>query len=1307
MKILNGSGHCKWVASLNHVTGSRWEGKRRAMTLSQETCRHIHEHPFQEKVTHVRFYNQSYIYIYGYPYLFLEVWVFLLRKGGGNVTSKGEGYPKIIFKTGGSVQMKRNQKWLSGLFAFFLLFSTFVMPMSAFAEPSTDTEEEGANVEDNEEVNHQAEENNNDDQQNEDKNEFDDDGKTDDNGNANDHDKEKTNDDNQATNEENIPENTETEEMNETENESEDESEVSEKKERAPPATVDVRVETHDKTLVPPTEVTVESFELKAYIDNDNGGDSVYPDTPRAIHAIIQALEHETDLDLKDDNVFSLGYGGNYIHEIDGDGEFTGGQNSGWMYYVDNEYVGEGVLERELDGGESIVLYYVTDYMDNTFTWFDEEAYTVEAGDPLELELTGVNFDAVNPVEGASILIDEEVYADDGEEVLTAADGKVDVVFDAPGIYHLSANRVNDNGDRNIVRPYATVEVSEKADTTPPVITVEGINDGEEMAEKETTFTVKAVDDVDGEMTPTVKVNDEEIEQVDGGYQVELREGDNRIEVTAEDKAGNVAAETYDITFEPESDLSEPEDDKEEYNIKDRIDKTASYILSNKVKTEWQAIGLARAGKDVPSSYYDDAFYQNIETQVDEAMEWNRAKITDIERLAIAAVAIDKDPTDINGTNLIEYLYDSPMRGETDSMLIQGNNGPIFALIALDSLDFPEPEESKWNREKLIQELIQNQNDDGSWSLNPSYPNPSIDVTAMAIIGLSPYKDQPDVNEAIEGAIEYLSSVQNDKGGFTESFVGGTSSEATSQTIIGLTAYGMDPTDEMFTKNGNNLIDHLLTYQNADGGFSHLLDYGSNGMATEQAMQALVAYDLFVNDGGRLYDFSGMEDPVVDKEYLEEKIQEAENVDTDHKTDESVHVLEEAIQQAKFVLSDEKATEDDVSEAIRALTDAIDGLENNPTPEVDKSKLEEAIEAASDVDLTNMTPESADAFEAALSAANSAMATEDATQSDIDSAAENLKESMDSLAEKANKDELISKVEEAESMDVEGKTANSVEALEKSIKNAQSVLEDDNVSQAEVDDALMSLQEAMDHLEVKVDKDALVSKIEEAESLDLDDKTAHSVEGLEQAIKDAKAVMAADDATQSDVDEAVQSIREAIDRLETGDEAGNEPGDESDDEVGDESGDDPVDKDDLGELIDEAEDHDTSGKTQESIKSLNEAINDAKSVLNDDDATEEDVAKALKRVKGALDTLMDESDSGQDEDSVDDDDDQESDGVPGLSGSGGGNSIDAATVEKESEDTNRTLPATATANFTFMLFGGVLLMAAMILIVIQRRKSAE
>src|SRR5699024_11914027 len=96
-------------------------------------------------------------------------------------------------------------------------------------------------------------------------------------------------------------------------------------------------------------------------------------------------------------------------------------------------------------------------------------------------------------------------------------------------------------------------------------------------------------------------------------------------------------------------------------------------------------------------------------------------------------------------------------------------------------------------------------------------------------------------------AIDFLSDFQNDEGGFTESFVGGTSSEATAQAIIGLTAYGMDPTHEKFTKNGNNLIDHLLTYQNEDGGFSHLIGDPTNDMATEQALQALVAYDFFLD----------------------------------------------------------------------------------------------------------------------------------------------------------------------------------------------------------------------------------------------------------------------------------------------------------------------------------------------------------------------------------------------------------------------------------------------------------------------------
>src|SRR5690625_8044916 len=98
-------------------------------------------------------------------------------------------------------------------------------------------------------------------------------------------------------------------------------------------------------------------------------------------------------------------------------------------------------------------------------------------------------------------------------------------------------------------------------------------------------------------------------------------------------------------------------------------------------------------------------------------------------------------------------------------MTLQGNNGLIFALIDLDTINFEVTEDAKWTREKLIVELLENQNEDGSWALNPSYPDPSVDITAMAIIALSAYKDQLDVDKAIQKAINYLSDIQTDEGG--------------------------------------------------------------------------------------------------------------------------------------------------------------------------------------------------------------------------------------------------------------------------------------------------------------------------------------------------------------------------------------------------------------------------------------------------------------------------------------------------------------------------------------------------------------
>jgi len=286
--------------------------------------------------------------------------------------------------------------------------------------------------------------------------------------------------------------------------------------------------------------------------------------------------------------------------------------------------------------------------------------------------------------------------------------------------------------------------------------------------------------------------------------------------------------------------------------ITSAISNAVENVKQSGVSSEWEAIGIARSGNDVPSSYYENSFLATLDAQVINA---RRVKITDIERLVIAVAAIGKDPTDLNGSNLVAKIYNSvDWAAGNDSMTAQGINGPIFALIALDSQAFTIPEDARWTKEKLLNYLLSRQNADGSWSLFGT--SPSYDITAMALTALAPYNAQENVKLTIDRAVQFLSAKQGKEGGYSDPFVGGISSETTSQVIIGLSSNGIDPTSSAFTKEGNNLISHLLSFQHSDGGFKHILSQTkSDKMATEQALQALVAYKLFLEGKGRLYQF--------------------------------------------------------------------------------------------------------------------------------------------------------------------------------------------------------------------------------------------------------------------------------------------------------------------------------------------------------------------------------------------------------------------------------------------------------------------
>ena len=260
---------------------------------------------------------------------------------------------------------------------------------------------------------------------------------------------------------------------------------------------------------------------------------------------------------------------------------------------------------------------------------------------------------------------------------------------------------------------------------------------------------------------------------------------------------------------------------------------------------EWMVIGLARSGRTVPAGYYDNVV-EYVKAKADANERLHRAKVTDNARVILALTAIGKDVTNVGGHNLLKGL---------DNMAYvqkQGINGPIFTLIALDSHNYPTMGDV--TREKLIQVILDAQLPGGGWNL--SGENADTDMTAMAIQALAPYyKTNETVKAAVDKALEALSALQRNDGGFGS--WGTVNSESCAQVIVALTALGIDPaTDSRFVKNGSTVLGALAGFYVDGGGFKHTADGERNGMATEQGYYALAAYYRFVNGQTSLYDMS-------------------------------------------------------------------------------------------------------------------------------------------------------------------------------------------------------------------------------------------------------------------------------------------------------------------------------------------------------------------------------------------------------------------------------------------------------------------
>ena len=275
-------------------------------------------------------------------------------------------------------------------------------------------------------------------------------------------------------------------------------------------------------------------------------------------------------------------------------------------------------------------------------------------------------------------------------------------------------------------------------------------------------------------------------------------------------------------------------------------------LSAGSVGGEWAVIGLSRAGllSDAAAQSYEQA----AEDYVKQAgsVRLHHAKSTENSRTILGLTAAGYDAANVAGVDLTAGLTDMAY------LRAQGTNGPIWALIALDCHGYDIPQcadgEEQVTREGLVAEILSYQCSDGGWALMGDESD--VDMTAMALTALAPYKDDVEVKAAVDAALAYLSDAQQDDGGFMG--WGTANSESCAQVIVALTALGIDPAaDSRFVKNGASPLDGLCAFACEGGGFCHSNEQAEpDGMATEQGFYALAAYDRFRQGMTSLFDMT-------------------------------------------------------------------------------------------------------------------------------------------------------------------------------------------------------------------------------------------------------------------------------------------------------------------------------------------------------------------------------------------------------------------------------------------------------------------
>lgn len=366
----------------------------------------------------------------------------------------------------------------------------------------------------------------------------------------------------------------------------------------------------------------------------------------------------------------------------------------------------------------------------------------------------------------------------------------------------------------------------------------------------------------------------------------------------------------------------------------------------------------------------------------------------------------------------------------------------------------------------------------------------------------------------------------------------------------------------------------------------------------------------------------------VDKTVLLKALETAEAYIPDGYTAESYAVLEAAIAEARAVFEDGNADQDAVDEQIGKLEEAIAQLKSILA---DLTQLQSLYNAISQMDMSVYTEASAEVLKNALKNATAVLGKENATKVE---AAESESELLVALAglEKITEepapviDKSLAKAlySAYKDLDLSGYTQDSAAAFTEALGGLQTVIGKENATQEEVDNSIANLLSAATALagkpedpeepEVQVDFSVLSVLYHAYTGIDTAKYTKESTDAFLAALQGAEEVLNNPDADQAAVDQAASALAKAATELTVEPVKPEEPEDPDEPDV-------TADTTTLKVIYDAYAGLDTGKYTDSSAKALKDAVAAAAAVLNNANATQDQIDQAASRLMSAAAAL--------------------------------------------------------------------------------------